>query len=108
MWDGYSVDADGMVEHWFGVVPGENSRRAATLSESQLQDLWQRLNQDDLLARNLAETGNLTAYIEVTADSTTHRLSWAVGAEAEDEDANVAHAAYRDLRRLIDAAASND
>ncbi len=102
MWEGVRVEQDGAVIHWSGLGEGGDERRGGTLTEAQMADIWQRLNEDDLLRTNLSETGNMTSFIEVTANGSTHRISWEVGSEAEIAAAGAADNAYRDIMEIID------
>lgn len=102
MWEGVRVEQDGAVIHWSGHGEGGDERRGGTLTEAQMADIWQRLNEDDLLRTNLSETGNMTSLIEVTANGSTHRISWEVGSEAEIAAAGAADNAYRDIMEIID------
>lgn len=102
MWEGHSVRADGTVTAWRG-LDREDERHLGTLSAQQLENIWQRLNHDDLLDRSLAETGNLTSFLEVTAGGSTRRLTWASGADTDDATVAAAESAFQEIRRMVTA-----
>ena len=103
MWEGFTVEAGGSVLRWSGFIEGDDEQPAGTLSEAQMAEIWQRLSHDDLLNLDLSETGNMTAFIEVSAEGETRRLSWEVGTETDNDSASAADAAYRDIRDMIEA-----
>jgi len=102
IWEGVRVEQDGAVIRWTGLGEREDGRRSGTLTESQMADIWRRLNEDDLLKTNLSETGNMTSFIEVTANGATHKISWEVGSETEFDASGAAEKAYRDVMEIVD------
>ncbi len=107
MWEGHRIDADGAVTAWSGVAEREEARRVGSLSESHMASLWQRIHDDGLLDLQISESGNLTTFIEMTANGSTRRLSWATGSQAEDPTSTAA-SVYQYVRDVIATEASDD
>src|SRR5690625_516329 len=49
MWEVVRVEQDGAVIRWAGVGEREDGLRSGTLTDSQMADIWRRLDEDDRL-----------------------------------------------------------
>src|SRR5690625_465879 len=102
IWEVVRVEQDGAVIRWTGLGEREDGRRSGTLTDSQMADIWRRLNDDDLLKTNLSETGDMTSFLEGTAHGATPQLSGEVGSEPEVDASGAAERAYRDVLEIVD------
>jgi hypothetical protein len=76
-WNGYIVDSAGTVSSWHGISPGQDVRRTAKLAPQQFVRLWQTITNARFFDIDTTETGNMTVTMQVTANGTVHRASWA-------------------------------
>lgn len=77
LWSGYVIHADGRVERWQGPVTREDTTEVGVLALEEVARLWQEVRAANYFAQQQGETGNMTSFIEVTANGATHRTSWA-------------------------------
>lgn len=80
-WSGYMLHADGTVQRWSGFGGEEDAEGAGHVSGDEVAAVWQRLQDDDFFEIEVEETGNMTAFIEATADGAEHRVSWVPGSD---------------------------
>lgn len=104
-WDGYAIRSDGAVLTWSGPTADEESSRIGSLSAEEMNDLWIRIQDADFFERNNSETGNLTAFMEITARDQTHRVSWIPGAEGFEPPVSEIDALYRHALQVAGDAA---
>lgn len=76
-WNGYIVDSTGTVSSWRGTAPEQNMKRTAKLARKQLDKLWQSITNARFFDFDSTGTGNMTVAMQVTANGTIHRTSWA-------------------------------
>lgn len=76
LWSGYTILADGSVQAWSGPVQNENPEVIGMLPGDRMRALWRQILEADYFNQDSQETGNMTAFMEITADSTVHRTSW--------------------------------
>jgi len=76
-WNGYIVDSTGTVSSWRGTSPEQNVKRTAKLARKQLDKLWQSITNARFFDIDTTGTGNMTVAMQVTANGTVHRTSWA-------------------------------
>lgn len=81
LWSGYIIHADGGVAQWKGLVAREDTTDIGTLTPEEVATLWQQVQAVDYFDHRLAESGNMTSFVEVTANGATHRTSWATRVE---------------------------
>lgn len=81
LWSGYVIDADGRVAAWKGPVTREDTTDIGTLTPEAVAALWQQVQEAEYFVQKRTETGNMTSYIEVTAEGVTHRTSWVTRVE---------------------------
>lgn len=68
--------ADASVPEDFSMIFGQGGGFAWLWSGYTIQALWKQIQKADYFNQNSRETGNMTAFMEVTAESTVHRTSW--------------------------------
>jgi len=76
-WNGYIVDSAGTVSTWRGISPDQNVKRTAKLARKQFDKLWQVIANARFFEIDTTGTGNMTVALQVTANETVHRTSWA-------------------------------
>lgn len=76
-WSGYLVDSTGAVSTWRGISPEQNVKRTAKLARQQFAKLWQTIVNARFFDIDSSGTGNMTVAMQVTANGTVHRTSWA-------------------------------
>ncbi len=77
LWQGYTVHADGSVDEWSGSTGQTSTRQQTPLSPQTLRELWTTFYADSTLQhQSIAEAGDLTRTLEVTAGQDTFRYSW--------------------------------
>lgn len=76
LWNGYTVQPDGLVLKWQGYVAENNAQAYGRLDTAGMQTLWHALSEADIMHAESQPIGNVTAYVRVTADTATHRVSW--------------------------------
>ena len=76
-WNGHIVDSAGTVSSWRGTAPEQNVKRTAKLARKQLDKLWQSIANARFFDIDSTGTGNMTVAMQVTANGTVHRTSWA-------------------------------
>jgi hypothetical protein len=76
LWSGYVIHADGAVQAWQGPATREDTTAAGTLRPEEIAALWEEVQELDYFSQDAQEAGNMTSFIEITADGTTHRTSW--------------------------------
>jgi hypothetical protein len=104
-WEGYAIQADGAVLAWSGPTAGEERTTVGSLTAAQIDDLWARVQDAKLFDQNVRETGNITAFIEVTAGERKHRVSWIPGAEGFEPPRSAIDALYRHSLQIAGEAA---
>lgn len=77
LWSGYIVDSSGNVSSWRGNYPERKTTATSTLSRQQLEKLWQTISDARFFDIDTTGTGNMTIALQVTANGTVHRTSWA-------------------------------
>ena len=77
LWNGYVVDSTGAVSTWRGISPEQNAKRTAKLARQQFAKLWQTIVNARFFDIDSSGTGNVTVAMQVTANGTVHRTSWA-------------------------------
>ena len=76
LWSGYVIQADGTVQTWRGAATREDTTAAGMLEPEDLAALWEEVQESHYFDQDVQETGNMTSFIELTANGTTHRTSW--------------------------------
>lgn len=85
LWKGYTIEADGTVKAWSGLIQNEKAEVVGKLDADQLQALWAQVQESDYFGQKSQEVGNMTAFLEITADSTMHRTTWIPHVEGIEE-----------------------
>ncbi len=75
-WSGYIVGPDGAVSRWSGVTSSDDVEQIGSLSREELAAAWTEVEKAKYFSTQLEETGNMTAFLEITADGRKHRTSW--------------------------------
>jgi hypothetical protein len=75
-WTGYRIDGDGTVWSWSGIGVPTDTVRVGRLPADSLLALARALEDASFYADSTAQTGNVTAMLEVTRGGVTHRSSW--------------------------------
>ena len=104
-WEGYAIQSDGAVLAWSGPTAGEESTPVGSLTAAQMDDLWAQVQDAEFFDQNVRETGNITAFIEVTAGQRKHRVSWIPGAEGFEPPRSAIDALYRQSLQVAGGAA---
>ena len=76
-WNGYVVDSTGTVSSWHGTSPEQNVERSTKLARPLFIRLWQTITNARFFEIDTTGTGNMTVAMQVTANGTVHRTSWA-------------------------------
>jgi hypothetical protein len=76
-WNGYVVDSTGTVSTWRGSSPDQNVKRTVKLARQQFDRLWRTIANARFFDIDTIGTGNMTVAMQVTANGTVHRASWA-------------------------------
>ena len=76
-WIGNTVDSSGSVLSWRGSQAEKNPRQTSKLKATQLQNLWQSIDEGRFFDRDSSGTGNMTQIMIVTANGKVHRVTWA-------------------------------
>ncbi len=108
LWEGYAIAPDGAVTAWKGYVAGDNAAPADTLTAAQRQALWERIEVAGFFDYEREETGNITAFLEVTADGRTHRASWIPRVEGVEEITDPVERLYLYCRDVARAAGQEE
>jgi len=76
---GHLIHSDGIVEEWSQIVPGDSVsvKRVGRADSKKVRDLQHAATTPELLALELHETGNMTAFLEWSQGSESRRYSWA-------------------------------
>ncbi len=61
---------------WSGAYAEDVVKPFATLSNDQMGDLWRRVQEAEYFDQDKGEVGNMTAFMDLQADSANHRISW--------------------------------
>ena len=88
-WQGYTISADGVVSNWQGRAPGDNAQDAGKLSSKQMRQLWEQVHQTGALTDSTRQHGNMTAFMKITANDSTHEISWVPGVGVKTSAASV-------------------
>ena len=75
---GYSVDGEGIVQKWEGKYPEENIQRTGTLTSDDVHALWRYIEDIDYFSMNQQDMSGIGPFIMVTANGTSHRVSWEI------------------------------
>lgn len=94
-WNGYAIEADGQVTSWTGRTQEADTLASGRLEPADLADLWRRVQEVGVLDRIARDTGNMTAFIELTAEGRSRRVSWVPGAEGVEPPVSDLDALYR-------------
>lgn len=81
LWSGYVIHADGTVQTWQGPVTREDTTTAGMLPSEDIAALWNEVQENNYFDQDAQEAGNMTSFIELTANGTTHRTSWVIRVE---------------------------
>ena len=76
LWQGYTMEAGGDVQAWEGRMAGENPKPAGRLGRDDRSRLWRLVQEKSFLSMEPGVPGNMTYFLEVTADAKTHRVQW--------------------------------
>jgi hypothetical protein len=76
-WNGYVVDSTGTVSTWRGISHDQNVKRSTKLARKQFEKLWQVITNGHFFDIDTTGTENMTVAMQVTANGTVHRTSWA-------------------------------
>lgn len=107
-WEGYAIDSDGAVLAWSGPTAGEERTPVGSLTAAQMDDLWAQIQDAEFFDQNVRETGNITAFMEVTAGKRKHRVSWIPGAEGFEPPRSAIDALYRRSLQVAGEAAEKE
>ena len=75
---GHSIRADGSVVRWEGKYVEENTDVVGRLRLEQVDSLWMQIQEIGFFEHDQQETGNSTAFVNVTAEGKSHRVAWAL------------------------------
>lgn len=100
LWSGYVIHADGRVERWQGPVTQEDTTEVGVVAPEEVAHLWQEVQAANYFVQQQGETGNMTSFIEVTANGATHRTSWATRVVQSEPSASPLEKLY-DYSRAI-------
>jgi hypothetical protein len=103
-WTGFTIDHDGTISEWSGPVAESNMHPAGTLSSQQLQAIWRDATESEFFSQEIAESGELTAFLKINADSIEHRVFWIPGVEELESPKHPAEAMYRRTLKVASAA----
>ena len=100
LWNGFTIRANGSVLAWSGPIQNENSEVIGTLHSEQIQALWGQIKEADYFNQESRESGNMTTFMEITADSIVHRTSWIPHLEGIEEPTSPLEILYFSARAL--------
>jgi len=107
-WSGYTIRASGSVSAWSGPIQEENAEVVGMLTAEQMQALWHEIQSVDYFSLERRETGNMTAYMEVAADSVVHRSTWIPDFMADENERSPLEKLYSYALSLARGAAAAD
>lgn len=85
-WNGYTIYGNGKVVSWSGRWEEQNIiEETITLSDAELSQLWEKVNEIEFFNQKISETGNIISVLEITTDLLTNRATWISGTENIDE-----------------------
>ena len=99
-WDGYLIEADGQVWSWSGIGVPTDTTQAGVLPADSLAALWTEIRTSSFFSDSTAQSGNITAILEVTADGETHRSTWIPNVDELEPPKSPTEALYRRARHL--------
>lgn len=99
-WNGYIVDSTGTVSSWRGISPEQDVKWTAKLGRQQFEELWQMIFNARFFDIDTTGTGNMTVAMQVTANGTVHRTSWAKPSETRSRLAPV-QVLYDSCRMIV-------
>jgi hypothetical protein len=76
LWEGFTVRPDGAVLRWRGRAPDTDPEPAGHLPEGMRRALWAEIRRLDFFNDQSSEVGDLTRFVQVTADNKSHRVQW--------------------------------
>ena len=100
-WEGHTVGANGVVTGWSRDPGGEKvPRELGTLPAGELTSLWKSIREHGFFDLDPGEPGNYSRMIRVTADGTTHEVTW-TPAMGQQEDPGAAGILYRRFMEAV-------
>ena len=103
-WNGYTIEADGTVLQWSGMIQGDDATRVGALTPDQMADLWHRVEGVSFFAQERREVGNMTTFIEIRAEGREHRVSWITRVGELGPEAPPLERLYAYLRDIVQQA----
>lgn len=98
---GYSINALGEVVRWEGKYPGEIIEDHATITPKQVQRLWHRAEEIDILSMKEQSMASIHSFITVSAGGESRRVTWT---EREEDAPTPAQALFDECMETARAA----
>jgi len=106
-WTGHTIAADGSVSTWSGPVAEAGLKPIGRLDPDQVSSIWTGLQDIGVDTLTTDERGEVTAFVTVRTDSSTHRVSWIPGVEGIEDPRYPIETLYRDIRKAAVAASES-
>lgn len=100
-WTGHTIRANGAVYSWQGPVAGSNADSTGELRADSLLRIWADLQEIGFFSDSLNESGNMVAFVRVTAGNQRNRVAWIPGVEGIQPPRFPVEALYRRTRTLV-------